>query len=495
MYTLLLVEDEAMELLALKYAITTNYDGMFQIIEAADGDTALDLCQKYHPELIIADINIPGITGLDLIESVNKLNFDTAILISTAYDKSGYIRRALEMGVLSYLLKPIDVRELKLAIQKCIQRLEEHRSQEKQMASLMHGIESVRSYAKEYLVRDILEGNAPAEVLSSACGWPSDGSLQICLLCWIPSDTPDYDLFYEVCEQQFRGRFSLLFSPLNGCGLLLLQSCPNQEQESLMLFLRLGAIHILRAMGHGKIAGSNFFTSYDTLSGEWEDFYSSALNLKAEYSFPPISMRALGSSHQRILLRQKILQRLQNRRISPVISLLKKTVCSSNSYWQTAALFFHALWRFDQSICLTEIFELCEQDRSWKKMAKWLENYYHMHPPFSSQDQAARSHIQKALALMEQNYSQDLTMAGIAEELGLSATYFSNLFKQQTGKNFVSVFHEIRIRHAITMMEQEKQSIEKIASQCGYCSKKYFFEAFKRTTGQSVTQYRQGEIK
>ena len=128
-------------------------------------------------------------------------------------------------------------------------------------------------------------------------------------------------------------------------------------------------------------------------------------------------------------------------------------------------------------------------------MAKWLENYYHMHPPFSSQDQAARSHIQKALALMEQNYSQDLTMAGIAEELGLSATYFSNLFKQQTGKNFVSVFHEIRIRHAITMMEQEKQSIEKIASQCGYCSKKYFFEAFKRTTGQSVTQYRQGEIK
>lgn len=64
MYTLLLVEDEAMELLALKYAVSANFGDLFQIIEAADGNTALDLCEKYHPQLIIADINIPGIPVL-----------------------------------------------------------------------------------------------------------------------------------------------------------------------------------------------------------------------------------------------------------------------------------------------------------------------------------------------------------------------------------------------------------------------------------------------
>ena len=167
MYTLLLVEDEAMELLALKYAVSANFGDLFQIIEAADGNTALDLCEKYHPQLIIADINIPGITGLDLIEAVHKLDFDTAIIITAAYDKFGYIQRALEMGVNSYLLKPIDVRELNLAIQKCIRRLEEHRSRERQMSALMQDIESMRSYAKEYLVQDILNANAPAEVLTS----------------------------------------------------------------------------------------------------------------------------------------------------------------------------------------------------------------------------------------------------------------------------------------------------------------------------------------
>lgn len=495
MYTLLLVEDEAMELLALKYAVSTNFGDLFRIIEATDGNTALDLCQKYHPELIIADINIPGITGLDLIEAVNKLKFDTAILITTAYDKSGYIRRALEMGVISYLLKPIDVRELNLAVQKCIRQLDEHRSRERQMRSLIQDIESVRSYAKEYLVQDILKGNAPAEVLTSACGWPPDGSLQICLLCWIPEDRPDYDRFYEVCERSFRGRFSLLFSPLKDCGLLLLQSCPGQEPEALTLLLRLGAIRILQDIGHGKIAASSFFTSYDALSSGWEPFYSSALNQKAKYSFSSFSMGALGTSQQRTLLRQKILQRLQNQQVSPLLSLLKKTAASSGSYWQTVALFFRALWRFDPSICLTEIFDLCEQDRSWKNLEKWLEHYYQEHPAISVQEEAARSHIQRAVALMEENYSQDLTMAGMAEELGLTAAYFSNLFKRQTGKNFVTMLHEIRIRHAVTLMEQGEEDLEKIASQCGYCSKKYFFEAFKRTTGQSVTQYRQGESK
>ena len=248
-------------------------------------------------------------------------------------------------------------------------------------------------------------------------------------------------------------------------------------------------------MEHGKIAGSGFFTSYDALSRGWTEFYSSALELKGAYSFPPISMGALGTSHQRVLLRQKILQRLEARQTSSLISLLKKTAAASGSYWQTAALFFHALGRFDPSIPLIEVFKLCEQDRSWKSLSKWLEDYYHDHPIISDQEQAARSHIQRALTFMNQNYSQDLTMTGVAEELGLSATYFSNLFKRQTGKNFVTVLHEIRIRHAVAMMEQGEQDTEKIAVQCGYCSKKYFFEAFKRTTGQSVTQYRQGENK
>ncbi len=493
MYTLLLVEDEAMELLALKYAISTNYGDTFRMIEAADGKIALTLCEKYHPEIMIVDINIPGITGLDLIEAVNQMEFDTLILITTAYDKSGYIRRALEMGVLHYLLKPIDIRELKSAIDRCMERLEERRSQQRQMNTLLHGMESVRSYAKEYLVRDILCKNAPEEVLKSVCGWPADGSLQICLLCWIPEKEPDYDLFYEICEKQFREYFSVLFSPFEGYAALLLQSNKKRETQALMLTVRIFSYYIISTVKHGKIIGTGFFDSYEKLSTEWEKRKQMIRTLTEPVTFPAVSLQVIGSSHKRILLRQKILQRLREHQLSSVISLLKKTVLSSGNYWAVVTLFLNVLRRFDNAIDLREPLALCFEDEEWKGISKWMEQYYRTCQETQTEDGTLKSHIDRAIALMKQNYNQDLTMTGIAEELGLSAAYFSNLFKQQTGKNFVTLLHEIRIEHAIGLINQGENDMEKIAKQCGYVSKKYFFEAFKRTTGQSVTQYRQGD--
>ena len=163
MYTILLVEDEMVELLALKYAIQTSYKDLFQILEASDGHTALSLYETYRPELLIVDINIPGISGLELIRSINPAESDAKILITTAYDKSAYVRQALEMGVLHYLLKPVDISELKADIDQCLTKLKKDMQQKERLHSLISGIESVRSYAKEYLVQNILCGNAPRD--------------------------------------------------------------------------------------------------------------------------------------------------------------------------------------------------------------------------------------------------------------------------------------------------------------------------------------------
>ena len=65
----------------------------------------------------------------------------------------------------------------------------------------------VQDYFK-YLVQDILDGNAPAEVLTSACGWPSDGALQLCLLCWIPQEQPDYNRFPNSFSHIFAGGYA-----------------------------------------------------------------------------------------------------------------------------------------------------------------------------------------------------------------------------------------------------------------------------------------------
>ncbi|NYB72853.1 response regulator [Sedimentibacter hydroxybenzoicus DSM 7310] len=87
---------------------------------AKDGEEALQLIKKYQPEIILMDINMPFMNGLEVIEKVKELDSDAKIIIISGYDKFNYAQRALELGVYSYLLKPIQFREFKNIITKAM---------------------------------------------------------------------------------------------------------------------------------------------------------------------------------------------------------------------------------------------------------------------------------------------------------------------------------------------------------------------------------------
>lgn len=493
MHTILLIEDETMELLALRYAVESIYPNTFQILEATDGTTALSLCQKYHPEIMIVDLNIPGISGLDLIQAVNDLKQDTKILITTAYDKSDYIRRALEMGVIGYLLKPVDITELKNAVERCMDKLQLNIQQDKQVRTLQQSIESVCSYAKEYLVKDILSNQAPQEALSSAYEWPIDGSLQLCLMCWFSEEDKDYNNFYETCLKYFGKYFSMLFSPFNSHALLFLQPQEPQELPALYVIINIYTKRVLEELGHGKIVCTDICNTYTDLYLTWEKLQAKLPYQTVSLVLPELQMSVLGSSHKRIVLRQKMLQRIHSHQITSLISMLKKLFANPNTYWPGTALFLEAFQRYDEDINLCDLLDLFLQPQPLHQLSKWLENYYIEHNADHPENPNTQTRIEAVLTLIDERFSQDLTLTDIAEEFGLSAPYFSNLFKQQTGRNFVTYLNEVRIQHAIFLIDQGETDMERIAMQCGYYSKKYFFEAFKRVTGQSVTQYHHGD--
>ena len=493
MYTILLVEDEAMELLALKYAIHISYPDLFDILEATDGNTALSLCQKFDPSIMIVDINIPGMSGLDLIQAVNNLNINVKLLITTAYDKSDYVRRALDMGVISYLLKPVNVTELKTAVDRCLQQIEQSNQEKRQLEGLLQGIASARSYANEYLVQDILSGHAPAEVLQNVCGWPEDGQLQACILWWLPAETSDCDLFYETCYHFFYNYFYLLFSPYQNGGLLFLQALQPMDENSLLLLLRIALPSICKKIGEGRFAGTKFYKTYEDLLHGWTNLQQNVHSQTTAVSIPPLPMNILGSQHSRILLRQKIIQRIRDRQIHSLANIMKKFYTSDEKFWPGIALFLEAFYRYDPTIDLLELFPLfLRQNRCIQDVLKYLEQYYKKCGDRFAFT-ATETYVETAQNFIRQNFQKDLSLTEVAEELGLSAPYFSNLFKQQTGKTFIAFLNEVRIQHSIALMEQGETNMEYIAHQCGYYNKKYFLETFKRITGQSVTQYRQGD--
>ena len=91
----------------------------YRVLEAEDGRQALDIARRYHPSLIVVDLNMPVLDGLETIKSFRQLEGEgdhTPIVVITAYDVYGMEEAAMENGTNVYLTKPLDLEELDRAL-------------------------------------------------------------------------------------------------------------------------------------------------------------------------------------------------------------------------------------------------------------------------------------------------------------------------------------------------------------------------------------------
>ncbi|HET6449758.1 MAG TPA: response regulator [Spirochaetia bacterium] len=122
--TFVVAEDEERmrEYLARK---TRELDPAFECVgTAADGEEAVELVERHLPELLITDIKMPVLGGLELVERIRRTNPELRILIVSGYSEFEYARRAIELGVDDYLLKPVAVEKLREVLRRIRIRLE-----------------------------------------------------------------------------------------------------------------------------------------------------------------------------------------------------------------------------------------------------------------------------------------------------------------------------------------------------------------------------------
>jgi two-component system, NarL family, response regulator DesR len=117
MIRIVLAEDQALLRGALVTLLRLEQD--IEVIgEAADGAQALDLVRKLHPDLLLTDIEMPGLSGLEVAASLKHGKCPTRVVIITTFARAGYLRRALDAGVRGYLLKEMPVEKLANALRE-----------------------------------------------------------------------------------------------------------------------------------------------------------------------------------------------------------------------------------------------------------------------------------------------------------------------------------------------------------------------------------------
>ena len=131
--------------------------------EAEDGEIALEAAERLRPDILLVDINMPFVNGLDFIEALRRTRADARVILITGYEEFEYARRALELDVHAYLLKPINVEELRRAVETAIDQLEVSRQRNRHFEWAIAQIGNRREFLREEFLRDAVSGRLEAD--------------------------------------------------------------------------------------------------------------------------------------------------------------------------------------------------------------------------------------------------------------------------------------------------------------------------------------------
>ena len=123
MYTIAIIDDEKWIRKLIKKLLPTEQFPITIIGEAEDGQEGLDLLRKCRPHMVITDIRMPLLSGLDLIQSIQNTLPQSEIIIISGYDNFEYAQKAIKLGVMDFLMKPVEEAELHKAVGIAVRKL------------------------------------------------------------------------------------------------------------------------------------------------------------------------------------------------------------------------------------------------------------------------------------------------------------------------------------------------------------------------------------
>ena len=133
MYRLFIADDNELARQALKRSVQWAELNCEFCGEASNGTEALAFIAEKKPDIVLMDIKMPGISGMDVIAALREKGVDSLFIMVTAYDDFTFMRQGMQMGVFDYILKPVADKELHTVLRKAVESLAEH-EEEKQIA-------------------------------------------------------------------------------------------------------------------------------------------------------------------------------------------------------------------------------------------------------------------------------------------------------------------------------------------------------------------------
>ncbi|GIP28520.1 hypothetical protein J23TS9_36500 [Paenibacillus sp. J23TS9] len=541
MYKLMIVEDEPLIRMGLQKYLDWKELGFHDIVEAENGAEGVETALKEKPDLIITDIRMPLMDGLEMIGSLRHRLPETLFVIWTGYNEFEYAQEAIRLGnVSAYLLKPLQYEESLKTIQDCVRQLETKREQERLAAAMQHNLAENIQLKRSHFVKQLLEdGEAPADPrqLAALCGMDEANlRMQPFVLSYVPDSVPSpqsKSWWRQNAEQLLVSMLQnilpsmerqVLFSYMSLNKMyaftimdeentpLLLSPALHRDAEAFLrsasakqrirLFLAQGQaasdLKVLSAlMQQANQALFMRFAQegrhvYELRSASAEPLKTSNIHLGDKDKMQLISCLEQGEMELLKQLMDRLAHDLQAKtgQISMEQSLgfIQEVIATGIRYAGKHGINIEEMYH-QRLLYLRFVDDFDSMPALFEWLAGWMLQLR------ADAGQAAKGGADIAIfeqieAYILQHIDQEITLQMVADRFFYNPSYLSRLFKTKLNKNYMAFVTEIRIAFSKRCLLQSKVPMTDVAQMCGYASYKHFVKTFRKLTDMTPSDYR-----
>ncbi|THF74325.1 response regulator [Cohnella fermenti] len=537
MWRIGIVDDDRQVLQGIQNAIPWGELGAEWGGSALNGREGLTMVRDAQPHILITDIYMPVMNGLEMVEELRGEKYNGKVVILSGYTDFEYARQAIHLNISDYLLKPISVPTLVEVLRKVIARLAEEGNERARLDKMQQRLRLYAPYVEQEWIQSFVSGRLADSLLQNEQlpeqyrFWQS--TVHVVMGLTIVRDVRvdsfslkdlkliGYALKNLVCEVAQETFAHYDYSELYGTySALLIHTESDGSADRIGRDLRQLAERLIAAAEQYlrvklRIGLGGTKTDWREIPASAEEAFRTTERDKGALwtrSFQPEAGVGVGSMPEGpmrsipITFYQELAGAMKARRgaeaarlIDDYLKEFSKWGTTTNEYLRTVlgemwAILAYSM--YEVGIVLDEIFPYdnvyaewsdlvgIDQSRAWfaDKMERicgsdhWIVNGKH------------RETVEAIIRYIDEHYAEDITTADLAEQVYLSKNYLAHLFKEMMGESVNTYLTRVRMNKARELLMERKMLVYEVASKVGYQNVPYFSTLFKKYMGITPTE-------
>jgi two-component system response regulator YesN len=542
MWKIAVIDDDRAVLQGMRKIIPWEELEAEHVGEAMDGQQGLRLISEARPDIVITDIYMPIMNGLDMVEELRKAGYEGKIIILSGYADFEYARQALRLNVDDYLSKPVTVQTLQSVLEKAIGQLEGATIQKLEQDELKQKLMHYEPFVEKEWVKAVVTGNVkagnPFPPVGQGSFFGEEGTdfvvmaVEILRTVRVSEVSPsDFNLFRfavgNILQEVVSGGWEdARLIELHSQHMAVLLHASQSERE-------LGKQRI-RSLCESIVKHVEDYLKVQLIIGigEWkcrwqeiadsteEAFQALAAKRYAPYSGLPLyeySRDSDSSGNNSTLLKPtelrpvqfyqqlgEAIRHLQEPQIQEVVERFFQPLEGTggiaerdvrNLSLETWAILTYSL--HDAGVRVDELFDTAQVKTELERLTApeqlkgWLLDKVAAICRLSGKSEKLKHKqaVDFMVQYIHEHYAEDLHLSELAEKVYISRNYLSNIFRQATGETFNNYVTRVRMEKAKSMLLEGRWMIYEVAEKVGYKNVPYFTTLFKKYTGGNPTEF------